>query len=143
MSDKEVLIKIPEEIYNWVNDVNKFSNDYEIGDFIDLIKNGVQLPKGHGRLFDEKDIVDKNYEIIGSKIYELEPIVEADNNKTLYKKGDIILNKQGNLVFVIKDIGEYIIVTINKSGLENKDMYYSYPISYEEVSKKIGNIYDE
>ena len=36
------------------------------------------LPKGRGRLFDERDIVNGNYEIIGNRIYELEPIIEAD-----------------------------------------------------------------
>lgn len=43
-----------------------------------VIAHGTPLPKGHGRLFDEKDIVNGNYEIIGNKIYEVEPIIEAD-----------------------------------------------------------------
>ena len=29
-------------------------------------------------LFDEKDIVNRSYQIIGNRIYELEPIIEAD-----------------------------------------------------------------
>ena len=52
MADIELVIKIPEEMYKWIYDVNKFSNDYGMGDFIDLIKNGIPLPKEHGRLID-------------------------------------------------------------------------------------------
>lgn len=78
MADVELVIKIPEEMYKWVNDVNRFFEDYGISDFIDLVKNATQLPKGHGRLFDEKDIVSGDYEVIGNRIYELEPIMEAD-----------------------------------------------------------------
>lgn len=51
----------------------------------DAIQNGTPLPKGHGRLFDEKDIVNGNYEIIANKIYELEPIIEADKAKRRMK----------------------------------------------------------
>ena len=43
-----------------------------------MIATGISLPKGHGRLFDERDIINGNYEIIGNRIYELEPIIEAD-----------------------------------------------------------------
>lgn len=43
-----------------------------------MIATGIPLPKGHGRLFDERDIINGNYEIIGNRIYELEPIIEAD-----------------------------------------------------------------
>lgn len=46
--------------------------------FLKAFNNGTPLPKGHGRLFDERDIVDGSYEIIGNRIYELEPILEAD-----------------------------------------------------------------
>lgn len=52
MADIELVIKIPEEMYKWVNDVNKFFDDYGTSDFIDLVKNGTPLPKGHGRLID-------------------------------------------------------------------------------------------
>lgn len=45
---------------------------------VDALQNGKPLPKGHGRLFDERDIVNGNYEIIGNKIYEVDPIIEAD-----------------------------------------------------------------
>ena len=46
------------------------------------IAKGTPLPEGHGRLVDEKDIVNGNYEIIGNRIYELEPIIEADKEES-------------------------------------------------------------
>lgn len=52
MRDIELVIKIPEEMYKWVNDVNKFFDDYGTSDFIDLVKNGTPLSKGHGRIGD-------------------------------------------------------------------------------------------
>ena len=49
----QIMIDLPEEMYKWVNDVNKFFDDYGISDFIDLVKNGIPLPKGHGRLIED------------------------------------------------------------------------------------------
>ena len=54
MSDMELVIKMPEEMYKWVNDVNKFFDDYGISDFIDLVKHGTPIQKGHDRLIDAK-----------------------------------------------------------------------------------------
>lgn len=34
----ELVIKIPEEMYKWVDDVNKFFNYYGTSDFVDLVK---------------------------------------------------------------------------------------------------------
>ena len=48
----QIVIDIPEEMYEWVNDANKIFNDYGISDFIDLVKNGTPLPTHHGRLID-------------------------------------------------------------------------------------------
>ena len=67
----QIVIDIPEEDYEYLKSHNK-NNLYN------AILNGIPLPKGHGRLFDERDIVNGNYEIIGNKIYEVEPIIEAD-----------------------------------------------------------------
>ena len=44
MANVKLIIEMPEEMYKWVCDVNKFSNDYGTGDFVDLIKNGTPLP---------------------------------------------------------------------------------------------------
>lgn len=70
----KVLIEIDDKDYaDIMSDSERNLNHYER-----LIKRGKPIPKGHGRLFDERDIVNGNYEIIGNRIYELEPIIEAD-----------------------------------------------------------------
>lgn len=79
--------------------VNILEQDYErvvhgsrmpIARVRDAIRNGTILPKGYGRLFDERDIVNGNYEIIGNRIYELEPVIEADkeNNSIVENNGE-------------------------------------------------------
>ena len=80
----ELVIKIPEEMYKWVNDVNKFFDDYGIGDFIDLVKNGTPLPKGHGRLIDadalnRKDVNCANVPM--NFIDTASTIIEADKGR--------------------------------------------------------------
>ena len=72
MEDIELVIKIPQDAY----ELMRKRNDLTVAERI--IANGKPLPKGHGRLFDERDIVNGNYEILGNRIYELEPIIEAD-----------------------------------------------------------------
>lgn len=53
----QIVIEIPEEMYKWVYDVNKITNDYGTGDFIDLIKNGTPLPKGHERALEAAKVI--------------------------------------------------------------------------------------
>lgn len=69
----ELVIKIPEYEYKNILITGKARFCA-----VNAIEAGVPLPKGHGRLFDERDIVNGNYKIIGNKIYEVEPIIEAD-----------------------------------------------------------------
>lgn len=73
----QIVIDIPEKCYNDIRN-SKTANNYSVLSVLDGIRNGTILPKGHGRLFDERDIVYGSYEIIGNKIYELDPIIEAD-----------------------------------------------------------------
>ena len=70
----QIVINISKEQYEKIQNISNFIS----ADANQLIRDGIPLPKGHGRLFDERDIVNGNYEIIGNKIYELEPIIEAD-----------------------------------------------------------------
>lgn len=58
MSDTELelVIKIPKKMYKWVNDENKFFNDYGVGDFICLVRNGTLIPEGHGKIVDVNDL---------------------------------------------------------------------------------------
>lgn len=80
----QVVINIDDAVYKraMVYKGEQFpDNDDLSGALITAVANGTPLPKGHGRLFDERDIVNGNYEIIGNRIYELEPIVEADRSE--------------------------------------------------------------
>lgn len=72
----ELVIVISKEKLDIIKD-KMYCGIYDPDLYI-AIANGITLPKGHGRLFDERDIVNGNYEIIGNKIYEVEPIIEAD-----------------------------------------------------------------
>lgn len=86
MADIELVIKISEEEYiNIKNAINSLiENGVERASMSKVclaILDGTPVPKGHGRLFDERDIVNGNYEVIGNRIYELEPIIEADKEE--------------------------------------------------------------
>jgi len=70
----QIVIDIPEILYTKIQNGKADKRTLET-----VILHGTPLPKGHGRLFDEKDIVYGNYEIIGNKIYELEPIIDAES----------------------------------------------------------------
>ena len=72
----KIVIDIPGKVYNHFCRGCRFFDEVE--EAIIAITDGTPLPKGHGRLFDERDIVNGNYEVIGNRIYELEPIIEAD-----------------------------------------------------------------
>lgn len=89
----EMVIKIPEEMYKWVYDVNKFFDDYGTVDFMDLIKNGTPLPEHHGDLVDRDAIevlrigiikreYDKGFDAgvscMVNRILETPTIIEAD-----------------------------------------------------------------
>lgn len=78
----QIVIDIDEEEYQTYLNHTEAILDKSIPlihqDLLQAVINGTPLPKGHGRLFDERDIVNGNYEVIGNRIYELEPIIEAD-----------------------------------------------------------------
>ena len=59
MADVELVVKIPESRYRLLQkqartDLGKEKQD----EFAEAVLNGMSLPKGHGRLLDEKDILD-------------------------------------------------------------------------------------
>ena len=80
MADIELVIRLSEKNCEYIKRFGASWIESEKGSSIvsKAILDGILLPKGHGRLFDERDIVSSNYEIIGNRIYELEPIIEAD-----------------------------------------------------------------
>lgn len=57
MADIVLVIKIPEDEYRWImkSDVTVFANVASKECMLNAIKNGVLIPKGHGKLFDARE----------------------------------------------------------------------------------------
>lgn len=53
MTDLELVIRIPPKVYKAICDKNALGCD--IDDIKNIIRNGMSLPKGHGRLIDADD----------------------------------------------------------------------------------------
>lgn len=77
----QIVIDIDEKRFRDIQRISTVQLKRRTPTLEQVIANGTPLPKGHGRLFDERDIVNGNHEIIGNKIYEVEPIIEADKDK--------------------------------------------------------------
>lgn len=54
MLDIELVVKIPEEMY--AQTMDEYSIETMLVPYKDIVKNGIPLPKGHGRLKDELDL---------------------------------------------------------------------------------------
>lgn len=77
MADIELMIKIPEEIYNRIlerNRIHTFDNEA----VCDAIKNGTPLPKGHGRLIDVSEYFKKEFGDAREFLDKATTIIEAD-----------------------------------------------------------------
>lgn len=73
----QIVIEIPEEDYKWVCEQNMGFELYK------MIANGTQLPRGHGRLIDEKVAYRKFYARclagVATEVFAETPtIIEAD-----------------------------------------------------------------
>ena len=85
MADIELVIKIPEEIYkaSQIIDV-KYEDVIQIP--LEVIKNGISLPKGHGRLIDadtiyfidEDFLCQSDYVVAECAVDNAPTIIEAD-----------------------------------------------------------------
>jgi hypothetical protein len=82
MTDIELVIKIPEEVYNSIQD-----NDYcgiSNADMYNAVKNGTPLPKGHGDLIDRNEVIKILFDYhngkktIGQCIDDVPTIIEAE-----------------------------------------------------------------
>ena len=81
MADIELVIEIPDEIYNGLFNNEEISGG-ECAWLLSAIKNGTPLPKGHGRIAD----IDKvSEEMRATRTYDIpfaldrvKPIIEAD-----------------------------------------------------------------
>ena len=89
MTDIELVIKIHEDTYKDIIK-NGFIYDEDNEVVTHAIKNGTPLPKGHGRVLDEKDILDieKNkgwmYDLFDMPDYiaDVSAIIEADKSES-------------------------------------------------------------
>ena len=88
MADIELVIKIPEKIYKYVQQIGSI-NMLDTQQVANAIFEGTPLPKGHGRILDEKDILDtKNndggwYDLVDMPEYiaGVKAIIEADKEQ--------------------------------------------------------------
>lgn len=78
MADIELIIKMPEEDYEYI----KNSNDMNFN----VIKNGTLLPKGHGRLIDADVVIKKMDERI-NRLGDDKSIYEASCVETALNMG--------------------------------------------------------
>lgn len=100
MEDIELVIRIPKEIYSRIlerNRIHTFDNET----VCDAIKNGTPLPKGHGRLVDEKDLSLMTVHMIdGMFVCTAPTILEAD------KKYEAKVITRGNCMICGKELTE-------------------------------------
>lgn len=78
METVELVIKLPKTFYEELKAAAEANDEVKHMILANAIVNGYVIPRGHGRLFDERDIVFGDYQIIGNKIYEIEPVLGAD-----------------------------------------------------------------
>lgn len=84
----QVVIDIPEEDWEFIKESDGCRWSRAI---IEGVINGTPLPKGHGRLIDENELIDeiereeidgRYYDVIyAHSIYDAETIIEADNEE--------------------------------------------------------------
>ena len=64
---------MPEEMLEWVNDVNKFRIEYGIGDFIDVIKNGTPIPDNATN----GDVIKAMFDVTEEDFYDEDRMVDV------------------------------------------------------------------
>lgn len=92
----QIVIDIPEEMYQKIKETSMFISGRRSGRTIDYtlfkaVNFGTPLPKGHGRLIDENGLIDeivceeidgRYYDVIyAHSIYDAETIIEADKEE--------------------------------------------------------------
>ena len=78
MADIELVIKIPERVYNYVRKYEHIANS-DVLDIKDAIINGTLLPKGHGELIDKDVVLDMmNHGILEEYITTMGGVIHAD-----------------------------------------------------------------
>lgn len=103
----KIVIDIPDKIYNAFHKGN-WSATYDGKKIRDIVMRGTSLPKGHGRILDEKDILDvKNndggwYDLVDMPEYiaGVKAIIEAD------KEYEAEVITRGNCMMCGKELTE-------------------------------------
>lgn len=83
MEDVELVIKIPEKLYKHIMSMQLYITGRRNGKtslaiIFAVIKNGVPLPKGHGRLIDADAVLTEPFGDTYKDIEIAETIIEAD-----------------------------------------------------------------
>lgn len=83
----EIVVKIPDDMIKSIEQ-GSFGAKYNIYDLVGCLMNGTPLPKGHGNLIDENELIDEIVQekidgrycdvIYAHSIYDAETIIEAD-----------------------------------------------------------------
>lgn len=85
MADVELVIKIPEELYDIIINPQKLETMYHAGKICEAVRNGIPLPKGHGELIDTNEITAfRELECNGHNVESLDEfttIIEADKEE--------------------------------------------------------------
>lgn len=82
----QIVIDIPEEIIKDAKDSPNYYPTYHFKEIWKAVVKGIPLPKGHGRILDEKDILNTNayygwyYDLVDMPQYiaGVKEIIEAD-----------------------------------------------------------------
>lgn len=87
MADIELIIKIPEEMYQKIKETNMVIGGRRSGERFDYIlfnavNTGTPLPKGHGRLIDADAVLVEPFGNTYKDIDIAETIIEADKEQT-------------------------------------------------------------
>lgn len=88
----QIIIDIPDKEYKEIID-NKLNKSWDMTHYERVIANGTPLPKGHGRILDEKDILDTEnndggwYDLVDMFEYiaGVKAIIEADKKGEIYE----------------------------------------------------------
>ena len=108
MSDVELVIKIPEEVKNRLCFGVTYPKDIQV--VCEALNDGTPLPKGHGRILDEKDILDIEnndggwYDLVDMPEYiaGIKAIIEAD------KEYEVEVITRGNCMICGKELSDGI-----------------------------------
>lgn len=70
---KEIVIKIDDEFYEKLMDRTKYMHIHSLCTLADAVRNGTELPKGHGELKDTNEIL--------AKTHAMQKDWESDNDR--------------------------------------------------------------